>query len=548
MTKFVHLSNDIYLHLFKYFELADIFSIFYDINININSVINENLVSYDLSIVSRQKFNYYIRHLSSNPQYIYSLTISNEFHNDLIQLCLNQFEIKNCTHLHSLTINEPTFIQSKTIIRNLPYLKQLAYLSIYSKKYDDYDDEKLLDCVNLILNSRNYSLKHIIVPYIGSMDNIFTTAIVEDLTIGLYNLDQLRKLFYHIPHIKRLNVTIVKHRNSFWTDQDLLLIPESNLWTVPDLIYLKLTVENNKSITFEQIDFLLKRLPSLEHFLFGCHDQKLINGKQWEQILSSLVSLTNFDFYCRFPLENDNYDIKKLLFSFETKFCVEFNCLRLPCNSVIIFTKSYPQSHLEITWNQLQKDLTQENSNAPLLLDAFQLNINSISPSLEYYKFQYYLCQTISTSNVKQLYLYCSNTCKISKIFLLNLLSMYNIQTLTLSLPQLMTTVFTSARTHSRCYINSVHYLTWKHKHPITEHNIHDFLASFQNVKSVTLHLEKLNNVQFNIAKLLSEKPHIIFFNIHWNYENDWNLWLENQLHFDQLFYEKTNNSICIWT
>ncbi|CAF0807142.1 unnamed protein product [Didymodactylos carnosus] len=150
---------------------------------------------------------------------------------------------------------------------------------------------------------------------------------IEKLTIQSIYLHDLLKLFYYIPKIKSLTVTVKDVRKDDINQQQLLTAFDNSILSsaVPYLTYLNLYTYQ---IGFSSIEVLLKQFFRLEYFILRSKNLELIDGRRWEMLLTTanLPVLKKFQFQIeqfhdtKWGQQND---VEKLVGKFQTQFWLE---------------------------------------------------------------------------------------------------------------------------------------------------------------------------------------------------------------------------------
>lgn len=155
-TSLEHLPNEIFLEIFNYFTLLDIYTIFYGLNSRLNQLISFSCVR-GFVIHSIKENNFYLKHILPDipPWQIHTLKL---WHNSSYEQLLNKFPV-NLYHVHTLVLRRLknlSFHQCRELLKHFKYIKALSMIDFHTAKVDWLDDNNWKNLVDIDLPQLRY--------------------------------------------------------------------------------------------------------------------------------------------------------------------------------------------------------------------------------------------------------------------------------------------------------------------------------------------------------------------------------------------------------
>jgi hypothetical protein len=250
-----YLPNELILHIFSYLELTELHQSFSSLNSRFECLLFDNFTPLYARLTSNFSLpleKYYFR--------ITNLSLIDWFPNDILSL-LNQ---TNFSQLNSLNIKSTN---------NL------------------YFGQPTNDLIHRILSLTNlYKFQIKLAPtlYILNIELPFSPSI-QYLNLSMITLDMLFNLLIHVPKLRSLNV---------WLNSNGRVFDSHTYDKHYCCLHLKkLIIGLHNDIKFEEVLFLLPRMPILHSFKIhgSVWDREFLNENHWENILlgANLFPLLN---------------------------------------------------------------------------------------------------------------------------------------------------------------------------------------------------------------------------------------------------------------
>jgi hypothetical protein len=150
-TSFEQLPNELYLDIFNYFNLFDIYTIFYGLNSRLNRLIAFSCTR-GYIIRSTEENNLYIKHILPDiPSWqIKTLKL---WHNSSYQQLMNDYPV-NLYQLHTLVLRRLkniSFYQCRQLLKHLKCLETLSMTDFHTPKVDWLDDNSWKNLIEIDL-------------------------------------------------------------------------------------------------------------------------------------------------------------------------------------------------------------------------------------------------------------------------------------------------------------------------------------------------------------------------------------------------------------
>ncbi|CAF1557111.1 unnamed protein product, partial [Didymodactylos carnosus] len=264
-TRLEALCDELFIELYDYFDIVDLYYSFSNLNYRLNSILQDRrylCLHSSLSLVPRQQFYYYFYFvLTQCYSSLKQLTLAEtDDQGDSLRRCrvfLSVCNLEYFTQLRSLTLTRINLSELKLILTKLITLKQLTCLHLQTGEIklesnrNDVCRLILCDLTQLKLCTLNFH------TFIG-FSELPTCSNIEKLTIERCFVNDFYSLMMHTPKLQCLNITLFKDK----------LVPVndiSNLSFSSNLVYLKLYLYY---VPFDNIHQLRSEsMPNLKTFI-----------------------------------------------------------------------------------------------------------------------------------------------------------------------------------------------------------------------------------------------------------------------------------------
>ncbi|CAF1322766.1 unnamed protein product [Rotaria sordida] len=350
--KFELLPNEIFIEIFEFLSIFDIFYSFNQLNNYFNQLIRTIPLHVNFKNIQKSIFDRFCQFLLSNSDVknqIYTLVLSNKDTSDQIKTFLSLFSLNEFLHLHSLTLIqvEENILQKLKLI--IPLIPQLHSFHLF-----DSNDIYLTDPLTS-------NLEILSIPTLSSI-NKFSS--ITNLTISACSLDQLfHYLFKYAPMLTYLNIQYLSSYYSYTTNYSNIDFMKA--------IHLKELIISNFEYKFEDFKLLAKYIPKLTSLKFyGTYDLDMIDANQWEYLIISLLPyLDTFKFIFNYIYKPNDNHIEDKLNKFQTDFWIKqhqwYTEYSLSNYSALIYTIPYMLNSytLELDSNRYSNQLIKTFNN-----------------------------------------------------------------------------------------------------------------------------------------------------------------------------------------
>ncbi|CAF1308816.1 unnamed protein product [Rotaria sordida] len=350
--KFELLPNEIFIEIFEFLSIFDIFYSFNQLNNYFNQLIRTIPLHVNFKNIQKSIFDRFCKFLLSNSDVknqIYTLVLSNKDTSDQIKTFLSLFSLNEFLHLHSLTLIqvEENILQKLKLI--IPLIPQLHSFHLF-----DSNDIYLTDPLTS-------NLEILSIPTLSSI-NKFSS--ITNLTISACSLDQLfHYLFKYVPMLTYLNIQYLSSYYSYTTNYSNIDFMKA--------IHLKELIISNFEYKFEDFKLLAKYIPKLTSLKFyGTYDLDMIDANQWEYLIISLLPyLDTFKFIFNYIYKPNDNHIEDKLNKFQTDFWIKqhqwYTEYSLSNYSALIYTIPYMLNSytLELDSNRYSNQLIKTFNN-----------------------------------------------------------------------------------------------------------------------------------------------------------------------------------------
>ncbi|CAF3636761.1 unnamed protein product [Rotaria sordida] len=350
--KFELLPNEIFIEIFEFLSIFDIFYSFNQLNNYFNQLIRTIPLHVNFKNIQKSIFDRFCQFLLSNSDVknqIYTLVLSNKDTSDQIKTFLSLFSLNEFLHLHSLTLIqvEENILQKLKLI--IPLIPQLHSFHLF-----DSNDIYLTDPLTS-------NLEILSIPTLSSI-NKFSS--ITNLTISACSLDHLfHYLFKYVPMLTYLNIQYLSSYYSYTTNYSNIDFMKA--------IHLKELIISNFEYKFEDFKLLAKYIPKLTSLKFyGTYDLDMIDANQWEYLIISLLPyLDTFKFIFNYIYKPNDNHIEDKLNKFQTDFWIKqhqwYTEYSLSNYSALIYTIPYMLNSytLELDSNRYSNQLIKTFNN-----------------------------------------------------------------------------------------------------------------------------------------------------------------------------------------
>ncbi|CAF3977558.1 unnamed protein product [Rotaria sordida] len=277
-TLFENIPNELFIEILSYLIATDAVIAFSNLNYRFQCLIFEFCQSFDLTSISKNKFDIIFQYHNTNRWHSLKLSDDNNTPGQVKYFFENYFFIDNFSQLQSLSIIKIKPFNQYPLLSQLPFLINLISLKIESI------------CGNNISEFNLPKLKKLIFSSCANTSWLKNFSEIETIEYTITDCCLNDKILIWPKILKHLKII-------FTNDEDCLLIQQS-LTHLSQLINLEI-YQKEKGISFP-------------------------NGQIWEQIiLSSLPLLKNFKFYFQFACyDYQLHQVKQVIGSFSTPFYV----------------------------------------------------------------------------------------------------------------------------------------------------------------------------------------------------------------------------------
>ncbi|CAF1252503.1 unnamed protein product [Rotaria sordida] len=277
-TLFENIPNELFIEILSYLIATDAVIAFSNLNYRFQCLIFEFCQSFDLTSISKNKFDIIFQYHNTNRWHSLKLSDDNNTPGQVKYFFENYFFIDNFSQLQSLSIIKIKPFNQYPLLSQLPFLTNLISLKIESI------------CGNNISEFNLPKLKKLIFSSCANTNWLKNFSEIETIEYTIIDCCLNDKILIWPKILKHLKII-------FTNDDDCLLIQQS-LTHLSQLINLEI-YQKEKGISFP-------------------------NGQIWEQIiLSSLPLLKNFKFYFQFACyDYQLHQVKQVIGSFSTPFYV----------------------------------------------------------------------------------------------------------------------------------------------------------------------------------------------------------------------------------
>lgn len=167
---FEHLPNELFLEIFRYLTLQDIYTIFYGLNSRFKQFITF-LCIHGFVIPSRKENNLYLKHILP---YIPSWKINtlNLWHNSSYEQLLYHFP-KNLNNVHNLVLKQfknLSFYQCHQLLKHFKSLETLSMTDFHTSKADWLEDSNWKNLIDIDLPHLRHLNVRISLIYFNPVD------------------------------------------------------------------------------------------------------------------------------------------------------------------------------------------------------------------------------------------------------------------------------------------------------------------------------------------------------------------------------------------
>jgi hypothetical protein len=368
MTHLLDIPDEILCKILEYLSSFHVIYSFNNLNIRLNRLLMPFKQQIDLTFLSYEQFIYYMNILLpmiNTDESLYVIKLGNERTPGQIELFNKLIEKKihrdNFNHIDKVLLQSPRLDELSDFVKN--FLLSLSKLVTLSIKIDFIRDEDFQTLTQLIVHSIlsistlvKLSIEMPSGLVLSRLSNTIMLDSLIDVTLNLSLVTDLLILIQRIPNVENLSIRIC-----WWTSGDRTLVkmldkmrsdnnPTSFL---NNLKKFHLTVDSIMTFQFEHLEQVLHRIMnnqttySFTFILRSClnHNNglttQLIDGQQWENLLSLYKSLNEFNLFIRMSdspqTEEQEYNIN----SFKRKYFLEkkwfFSYFKYSSRNILMF-------------------------------------------------------------------------------------------------------------------------------------------------------------------------------------------------------------------
>ncbi|CAF1048529.1 unnamed protein product [Adineta steineri] len=368
MTNLSNLPDEILCNIFEYLSSFDAIYSFINLNKRFNCLLISFKQQIDLTYLSYDQFLYYMKNILpiiNQDELLYVLKLGNQRTPGQIELFNSLIDDKNCrsyfNNIDQVIIESPRLNEFINFVNK--FLLSLSELITLTIKIDYVNDPdfptwtKFL--TNTILPIATLIKLSIEIPnglVLSRLPDSIMFPSLMDITLNVTLVTDLLILIQSTPNLRNLSIRI-----GWWTSGDQTLVKmikkmceDHNRTSY--LIHLKkfhLSIDSILTFQFEHLEQVLYRIMNNEttyNFNFILRNAisrnnelvtQLLDGKRWENLLSSYSSLIQFDLFIRITdslkLEQENFNMNL----FQTKYFLtkkwQFSYFKYSRNDNIIF-------------------------------------------------------------------------------------------------------------------------------------------------------------------------------------------------------------------
>ncbi|CAF1494892.1 unnamed protein product [Adineta steineri] len=557
--KFESIPNEIFIEIFEFLSIFDIFYSFNQLNDHFNELIRTIPLHLNFKYIQKSTFDRFCKFLLTNPDVknqVYSLKLSNKDTCGQINEFLSFFSLDEFIHLHSLTliqVKENSLQKLKSILPLIPQLHSFHLL--------DSNDIQL----TYPLPS---NLQILTIPTLSSIDKLSS---ITNLTISGCSIDQLlNHLFKYAPMLTYLNIQYLSSYYSTITNYSNVNFTKA--------VHLKELVISNFQYKFEDLKCLVKYIPKLITLKFtGTYDLDMIDANQWESLIkSSLSCLETFKFIFNYIYKPNDNHMEDRFNQFQTDFWIKQHQWHteysLSNHSALIYTVPYMLNSykLDIDSNRYSNQLINTLNNvknltlyrAPIRETWGHCFSNVISltilppeyahrPSLGTQAIRL-LQPIVNLSNLQHLNISLKFKIKDSHAFLRILQDLPKLSSLTISVRALEQFAYNKELCE---YLNKVIKKLDIYKYHSSSFKFHyqieEFCKIFSNIEELKCNIDQQNDLLFllkHLPKLSILKAYLWKINDH-DYFYSWFKKQTNKLNllFDVNYIDKYETELMVW-
>jgi len=175
MSRFEDLSGEILMAIFEYMNVEDVWTIFFNMNSRINSLVFDSRLrlTADVSKIDKSNFeNFCLSLINTNFSNIFTLILSNNYNRySQIHSFLSQTNFLVFQSLHALTlidINHDELMEVTKQIKELPYLNYF-----HVNTHEIFRDKELANVTYALLNQSNIPVSIICLHEVNILENKF---------------------------------------------------------------------------------------------------------------------------------------------------------------------------------------------------------------------------------------------------------------------------------------------------------------------------------------------------------------------------------------
>ncbi|CAF1401234.1 unnamed protein product [Didymodactylos carnosus] len=291
---------ELFLEIFEYLPVIDIFRGFCNLNSYINSIINQLHWKIDLSSKRVTIMDELYIQQKIFPLY------SNKFHH--LGVWSKTINLKQFSNLRSLSISFPSEQQFEQIYgQTFPFLQSLSI----NYRHDSTKYQAL--CTRIFSNEfqqlKKCCLSDVSYQYLSKLTWL-PIYYLESLTLRLCNQNSYYLLLKNLSKLKYFSVTIYTENDN----NNKIMIPTN---TIDNLMYLKLIVPNQSEMSMDELEQLVSYTPNLIRLSFHHEhtiDRNYLDFKRWKNLFLKLNNLNKF--HCNitidFLFENEHKALTQL--------------------------------------------------------------------------------------------------------------------------------------------------------------------------------------------------------------------------------------------
>ncbi|CAF1190155.1 unnamed protein product [Rotaria sordida] len=293
------LPNELLIECFEYLNAADIFYSFDQLNPRFNDLIRTIPLRLSFQNVRKRIFDQFCKKIlldSKIKDKIISLKLSNKNTCDQIDAFLSLFSLHKFSNLESVRLDGIRRTNLKNLQSMLPLISKLYSFHLIDS---DYDLSSILPPGTPQLLAMSEPSHH--------LNHKLQTFPIVNLTISIYNLNELDKLFTYMPMLKYLNIHNISMNNS-----------NNTISNRCRAIYLQKLILNNFQYEFQHFKIFVEQIPNLKNLTFFSKNETMINAYNWQDLITaSLPYLNTFKFKFIYSRIDDDDDYNTIINKFE---------------------------------------------------------------------------------------------------------------------------------------------------------------------------------------------------------------------------------------